>query len=209
MTIIINPRRIIESSNHHPHHSGHQCCPHRRHHQHLIVMMVIICKSKSNCNRVNAVSTNSKDNDDQWRQGQWQGEHRQQQHLIHHAMHNFMRDSESALKVLLVIFMVILLILWGFLLFFGFASGIIWGVLFSILAGNSYTSLYSQNEAIFCALFAEVSEAKALMEQIALVCSGRRMIWIRREATMIQIWFKQIHTLYLYSIYCIELIHVL
>ena len=46
-------------------------------------------------------------------------------------------------------------------------------VLFSILAGNSYTSLYGQNEAIFCALFAEVSEAKALMEQIALVCSGR------------------------------------
>eukprot|EP00438_Fugacium_kawagutii_P012863 Skav209913 [mRNA] locus=scaffold1253:92130:101357:- [translate_table: standard] len=48
------------------------------------------------------------------------------------------------------------------------------GVLFSILAGGSYASLYTQNEAIFCALFAEVSEAKALMEQIALVCSGRR-----------------------------------
>jgi len=46
-------------------------------------------------------------------------------------------------------------------------------LLFSILAGNSYTALYSQNEAIFTALFAEVSEAKALMEQIALVCSGR------------------------------------
>jgi len=46
-------------------------------------------------------------------------------------------------------------------------------LLFSILAGNSYTSLYSQNEAIVCALFAEVSEAKALMEQLALVCSGR------------------------------------
>lgn len=46
-------------------------------------------------------------------------------------------------------------------------------VLFSILAGSNYSSLYSQNEAIFCALFAEVSEAKALMEQIALVCSGR------------------------------------
>ncbi|CAE8689969.1 unnamed protein product, partial [Polarella glacialis] len=46
-------------------------------------------------------------------------------------------------------------------------------LLFSILAGNSYSSLYGQNEAIFCALFAEVSEAKALMEQIALVCSGR------------------------------------
>lgn len=49
----------------------------------------------------------------------------------------------------------------------------IMSLLFSILAGNSYSSLYSQNEAIFCALFAEVSEAKALMEQIALVCSGR------------------------------------
>eukprot|EP00933_Yihiella_yeosuensis_P027859 TRINITY_DN2169_c0_g1_i9.p1 TRINITY_DN2169_c0_g1~~TRINITY_DN2169_c0_g1_i9.p1 ORF type:complete len:426 (-),score=56.01 TRINITY_DN2169_c0_g1_i9:773-2017(-) len=46
-------------------------------------------------------------------------------------------------------------------------------LLFSILAGNSYSALYSQNEAIFCALFAEVSEAKALMEQIALICSGR------------------------------------
>lgn len=46
-------------------------------------------------------------------------------------------------------------------------------LLFSILAGNSYAALYSQNEAIFIALFAEVSEAKALMEQVALVCSGR------------------------------------
>merc|ERR1719221_845686 len=46
-------------------------------------------------------------------------------------------------------------------------------LLFSILAGNSYAALYGQNEAIFCALFAEVSEAKALMEQVALVCSGR------------------------------------
>lgn len=46
-------------------------------------------------------------------------------------------------------------------------------LLFSILAGGSYASLYSQNESIFYALFAEVSEAKALMEQVALVCSGR------------------------------------
>lgn len=46
-------------------------------------------------------------------------------------------------------------------------------LLFSILAGNSYAALYSQNEAIFVALFAEVSEAKALMEQVSLVCSGR------------------------------------
>lgn len=53
------------------------------------------------------------------------------------------------------------------------------GVLFSILAGSNYSSLYSQNEAIFCALFAEVSEAKALMEQIALVCSGRLLLLLR------------------------------
>jgi len=46
-------------------------------------------------------------------------------------------------------------------------------LLFSILAGNSYASLYSQNEAIFYALFNEVSEAKSLMEQAALVCCGR------------------------------------
>eukprot|EP00448_Togula_jolla_P020646 CAMPEP_0170581658 /NCGR_PEP_ID=MMETSP0224-20130122/7159_1 /TAXON_ID=285029 /ORGANISM="Togula jolla, Strain CCCM 725" /LENGTH=418 /DNA_ID=CAMNT_0010904813 /DNA_START=1 /DNA_END=1257 /DNA_ORIENTATION=+ len=46
-------------------------------------------------------------------------------------------------------------------------------LLFSILAGGSYAALYSQNEAIFYALFAEVSEAKALMEQVSLVCSGR------------------------------------
>ena len=47
------------------------------------------------------------------------------------------------------------------------------GLLFTILAGNAFTFLYQQNEAIYYALFAEVSEAKSLLEQITLVCQGR------------------------------------
>ena len=46
-------------------------------------------------------------------------------------------------------------------------------LLFSILAGNAYTALYAQQETIYFALYAEVSEAKSLLEQMALVCSGR------------------------------------
>eukprot|EP00443_Scrippsiella_acuminata_P064382 CAMPEP_0115451214 /NCGR_PEP_ID=MMETSP0271-20121206/41945_1 /TAXON_ID=71861 /ORGANISM="Scrippsiella trochoidea, Strain CCMP3099" /LENGTH=444 /DNA_ID=CAMNT_0002877467 /DNA_START=1529 /DNA_END=2860 /DNA_ORIENTATION=- len=49
----------------------------------------------------------------------------------------------------------------------------IFGLLFSILGGSSYASLYGQNEAIYYAIFAEVSEAKALVEQVAMVCQGR------------------------------------
>jgi len=62
-------------------------------------------------------------------------------------------------------------------------------LLFSILAGNSYTSLYSQNESIFYALFSEVSEAKALMEQVALVCSGRP--FYRRVLEYIQTYVER------------------
>jgi len=47
------------------------------------------------------------------------------------------------------------------------------GLLFSILAGNAYQSLYLQQEAIYFALFQEVSEAKSLLEQTTLVCAGR------------------------------------
>ena len=46
-------------------------------------------------------------------------------------------------------------------------------LLFSILAGSAYSSLYAQQEAIYFALYAEVSEAKSLLEQMALVCAGR------------------------------------
>eukprot|EP00929_Paragymnodinium_shiwhaense_P002425 TRINITY_DN102661_c0_g1_i1.p1 TRINITY_DN102661_c0_g1~~TRINITY_DN102661_c0_g1_i1.p1 ORF type:complete len:455 (-),score=79.13 TRINITY_DN102661_c0_g1_i1:104-1435(-) len=49
----------------------------------------------------------------------------------------------------------------------------LFGLLFSILAGSSYASLYAQNEAIYFAFYSEVSEAKALVEQVALVSQGR------------------------------------
>lgn len=47
------------------------------------------------------------------------------------------------------------------------------GLLFSILAGNAYSVLYNQQETIYLALFQEVSEAKSLLEQTALICQGR------------------------------------
>ena len=46
-------------------------------------------------------------------------------------------------------------------------------LLFSILAGNAFTVLYAQQETMYFALYAEVSEAKSLLEQMALVCAGR------------------------------------
>jgi len=47
------------------------------------------------------------------------------------------------------------------------------GLLFTILCGNTYTALYSQQERLYHALFREVSEAKSLLEQACLVCQGR------------------------------------
>jgi len=49
------------------------------------------------------------------------------------------------------------------------------GLLFSILVGQTYYFMYQQQEAVFYALFNEVSEAKSLLEQVALVCQGRAM----------------------------------
>jgi hypothetical protein len=49
------------------------------------------------------------------------------------------------------------------------------GLLFTILAGNAYSSLYAQQENIYFALYQEVSEAKSLLEQVTLVCQGRPM----------------------------------
>jgi len=49
------------------------------------------------------------------------------------------------------------------------------GLLFSILIGQTYAFLYQQQEAVFYALFNEVTEAKSLLEQVALVCQGRAM----------------------------------
>lgn len=49
------------------------------------------------------------------------------------------------------------------------------GLLFSILGGQTYSFLYDQQQAIYYALFDEVTEAKSLLEQVALVCQGRSM----------------------------------
>ena len=48
-------------------------------------------------------------------------------------------------------------------------------LLFSILVGQTYYFMYGQQEAIYYALFNEVTEAKSLLEQVALVCQGRAM----------------------------------
>ena len=49
------------------------------------------------------------------------------------------------------------------------------GLLFSILVGQTYYFMYQQQEAVYYALFNEVTEAKSLLEQVALVCQGRGM----------------------------------
>jgi hypothetical protein len=49
------------------------------------------------------------------------------------------------------------------------------GLLFSILAGQTYYFMYQQQESVYYALFNEVTEAKSLLEQVALVCQGRTM----------------------------------
>ena len=49
------------------------------------------------------------------------------------------------------------------------------GLLFSILVGQTYYFMYQQQENLYYALFNEVTEAKSLLEQVALVCQGRSM----------------------------------
>jgi hypothetical protein len=49
------------------------------------------------------------------------------------------------------------------------------GLLFSILVGQTFYFLYQQQEMVYYALFNEVTEAKSLLEQVALVCQGRSM----------------------------------
>lgn len=51
------------------------------------------------------------------------------------------------------------------------------GLLFSMLVGQTYAFLYTQQESVFYALFNEVTEAKSLLEQVALVCQGRPMYY--------------------------------
>ena len=49
------------------------------------------------------------------------------------------------------------------------------GLLFSILVGQTFYFMYMQQEAVYYSLFNEVTEAKSLLEQVALVCQGRSM----------------------------------
>ena len=48
-------------------------------------------------------------------------------------------------------------------------------LLFSILVGQTYYFMYQQQEMVYYALFDEVTEAKSLLEQVALVSQGRTM----------------------------------
>jgi len=47
------------------------------------------------------------------------------------------------------------------------------GLLFSFFASQTYAVLYNQQESVYFALYAEVSEARSLMEQLTLVSQGR------------------------------------
>lgn len=53
------------------------------------------------------------------------------------------------------------------------------GLVFSLLTGQTYYFLYQQQEAIYLALFEEVTQAKSLLEQVALVARGRRSLYNR------------------------------
>lgn len=53
------------------------------------------------------------------------------------------------------------------------------GLMFSILVGQTYYFMYQQQEAIYLALFEEVTTAKSLLEQVTLVSQGRRSLYER------------------------------
>jgi len=53
------------------------------------------------------------------------------------------------------------------------------GLVFSLLVGQTYYFMYQQQEAIYLALYDEVSMAKSLLEQIALICQGRDQLYHR------------------------------
>jgi hypothetical protein len=51
------------------------------------------------------------------------------------------------------------------------------GLVFSLLAGQTFYFMYQQQEAIYLALFEEVTMAKSLLEQVGLVCQGREGLY--------------------------------
>jgi hypothetical protein len=52
-------------------------------------------------------------------------------------------------------------------------------LVFSLLVGQTHYFMYQQQEATFMALYQEVSMAKILLEQVALVCQGREQLYQR------------------------------
>jgi len=53
------------------------------------------------------------------------------------------------------------------------------GLAFSILVGQTYYFMYQQQEAIYLALYEEVTMAKSLLEQLGLVSQGRSSLYQR------------------------------
>jgi len=53
------------------------------------------------------------------------------------------------------------------------------GLVFSLLVGQTYYFMYQQQEATYLALYQEVTMAKSLLEQVALVCVGRQQLYHR------------------------------
>ncbi|CAB9515450.1 expressed unknown protein [Seminavis robusta] len=53
------------------------------------------------------------------------------------------------------------------------------GLVFSLLVGQTYYFMYQQQEAIYLALYQEVTMAKSLLEQIGLVSQGRTTLYKR------------------------------
>jgi hypothetical protein len=63
------------------------------------------------------------------------------------------------------------------------------GLVFSLLVGQTYYFMYQQQEATYLALYEEVTMAKSLLEQTALVCQGRESLY-RRILTQIDLYVK-------------------
>eukprot|EP00529_Nitzschia_sp_RCC80_P031679 CAMPEP_0113479870 /NCGR_PEP_ID=MMETSP0014_2-20120614/21555_1 /TAXON_ID=2857 /ORGANISM="Nitzschia sp." /LENGTH=365 /DNA_ID=CAMNT_0000373227 /DNA_START=148 /DNA_END=1246 /DNA_ORIENTATION=+ /assembly_acc=CAM_ASM_000159 len=51
------------------------------------------------------------------------------------------------------------------------------GLTFSLIVGQTYYFMYQQQEAIYLALFEEVTMAKSLLEQVSLVAQGRKGLY--------------------------------
>jgi len=57
-------------------------------------------------------------------------------------------------------------------------------LLFGMLVGQTYFFMYLQQESVFYALFAEVTEAKSLLEQISLLAYGRPNLYVNLLSRM-------------------------